>query len=606
MADSPTLPRRASWWLVAAAWLGIVAGFAVALVALARPRWFPILDLAQTEMRLRDVFTSSPPLIGLPGRIGTFQHQGSHPGPLSFWALAPLYRLYGSSAWAMQAATATLNALALGIALVLGRRRGGPTLVVGVAAVLSVLTWFYGPSVLTQAWNPYLPLMWFIVFLLGAWSVLCDDVAVLPVTAFAACFCLQTHISYLGIVGGLSALVAGWLVWSAWRRPGALGPHTLRWVLVTVGVVVVTWIPPVWQELRNDPGNLTLLWNHFTAPPEVAIGPRRGLEILLVHLNPWRLLVSQDSTTGAVWPGAVMVLAWIGGAVVAVRSRARSLIALDVVLAGALLLGLASIGNIFGFVWYYLMFWAWILNAFLVLTTVWAVALGWTRRRPQAATGWPQWTGPALCGVVAAAYLLGFALDAAAADPPTPRVSAALGRLVRPTVAAIDRGTVPGGGRAGRYQVTIADSVTINAPGYGMVSELERAGIAAGFPDTPGYRAIVRDSRIVTKAEATGVVHYAVGPDLVVWRAKPGAVEVARVEPRSAAERREARVLRARIRRELRAAGLGPLADEMDANLFAVTFDTKVPAGIQRRLLRLLDLGLPQAVFVGPPDLAER
>ena len=42
-------------------------------------------------MRLRDVFSAHPPLIGLPGRIGSFRHQGSHPGPLSFWALAPFY-----------------------------------------------------------------------------------------------------------------------------------------------------------------------------------------------------------------------------------------------------------------------------------------------------------------------------------------------------------------------------------------------------------------------------------------------------------------------------------------------------------------------------------
>ena len=48
------------------------------------------------------------------------------------------------------------------------RRRGGRTLVLGVAAMLALLTWFYGPSVLTQAWNPYLPMTWFIVFVLAA------------------------------------------------------------------------------------------------------------------------------------------------------------------------------------------------------------------------------------------------------------------------------------------------------------------------------------------------------------------------------------------------------------------------------------------------------
>jgi hypothetical protein len=57
----------------------------------------PVLDLAMTEFRVRDVGGGDTPLIGLPGRIGVFPDQGSHPGPLSFYLLAPVYRLAGSS-----------------------------------------------------------------------------------------------------------------------------------------------------------------------------------------------------------------------------------------------------------------------------------------------------------------------------------------------------------------------------------------------------------------------------------------------------------------------------------------------------------------------------
>ena len=59
----------------------------VALAVLAQKRWYPILDLAMTEIRVRDVASSHPPLIGLVGRIGPLGRQGSHPGPMSFWAL---------------------------------------------------------------------------------------------------------------------------------------------------------------------------------------------------------------------------------------------------------------------------------------------------------------------------------------------------------------------------------------------------------------------------------------------------------------------------------------------------------------------------------------
>lgn len=598
-APDPRGERRVTAWIVLAVWLGIVVGFVVALRTLASPRWFPILDLAQTEMRLRDVFTAHPPLLGLPGRIGNFAHQGSHPGPLNFWALAAFYKLYGSSAWAMQAATASVNAVALGVALLIARRRGGRTLVLGVAAMLALLTWFYGPSVLTQAWNPYLPMTWFIVFLLAVWSVLCDDLPMLPVAAFAACWCVQTHISYVGLVGGLTAMTLAWLAYGAWRRRPSV-PHLLRWVLMALGVVVVLWIPPVIQEFRNDPGNLTLIWRHFTNPPEDPIGLRAGVKVFLVHLNPWRLVVSQDGTKGSMLPGIAFLLVWAAGAVVAWRRGLTRLVRLDIVVAASLLLGAYSVGSIFGYVWYYLMFWGWILCALMLLTTAWVLV--YAAERPRSVTA--HRAAAVACTVLTVGYLTGFALDARDVEPPTPRLSATLGRLVRPTVRAIEQGTVPGGGPDGRYQVTVVDPYSINAPAYGLVSELERAGIRAGFEDNDAFRAIVRDRRIVPKADATAVVHYAVGADIDAWAAKPGAVLVREVDPRSPAEVAEAERLRTGIIERLRAGGREDLVPTVDSNLFSATFRPDVPEDAQRLMLRLLDIGLPAAVFVGPPRYA--
>jgi len=82
----------------------LVVPMVVALITLANVHWFPLLDLAWTEMRLRDVWSSNPPLLGLAGRIGPFGHQGSHPGPLSFYVMWPVYALFGSTAWGMELA----------------------------------------------------------------------------------------------------------------------------------------------------------------------------------------------------------------------------------------------------------------------------------------------------------------------------------------------------------------------------------------------------------------------------------------------------------------------------------------------------------------------
>jgi hypothetical protein len=600
---APLPRRRAHGGLVVAVWLAFVVGFVIALAALAHPRWFPILDLAQTEMRLRDVFTSHPPLIGLPGRIGSWSHQGSHPGPLSFWALAVFYQLFGASAWAMQVATACLNAIAIGTALLIGRRRGSTTMFVAVGATVAVLTYFYGPSVLTQAWNPYLPLMWFVVFALAVWSVLCDDLAMLPVAAFAACFCLQTHISYVGLVGGLGALTCGWVVWSLFRRPDALGPRRWWWVGSAAAIVVVTWIPPVVEQLTSSEGNLTLIWRHFTDPPEAAIGMRAGARILLVHLNPWRLLAGQDGTTGSVVPGIALLLAWAAGVVVAIRRRVRALIALDVVILVALGLGAFSIASIFGFVWYYLMFWGWQLNALLIFSTVWAGVVLLRSRAPREDSY--RRIGTVAAAVVMVGYLAGFAVDASTVEPPTPQVSATVGRLAQDAIRAIDAGKLPGGGREGRYQATIVDTVTINSPSYGLVSELQRVGIHAGFPDGPAYRAIVGSQRIVPKEDATGVVHYSVGAaDIAKWRKLPGVTMVGRDDPRTPAQRREAIRLHRLVLRQLQAAGLADLVPSYEGNVFAVSLAPELPASIRRTMQRELDIGRASAVFIGPPQYA--
>ena len=105
-ATEPTDPlvrdvggRRPHAALVIAILVALLAlPLVVALIALRHPRWYPLLDMAQTEIRIRDVASSHPPLIGLAGRIGTYGPDGgSHPGPISFYAIWPFYQLFGAS-----------------------------------------------------------------------------------------------------------------------------------------------------------------------------------------------------------------------------------------------------------------------------------------------------------------------------------------------------------------------------------------------------------------------------------------------------------------------------------------------------------------------------
>src|SRR6478609_293897 len=144
--------RRLAWTLRAV----LAVPFLVAVIVLATRHWSPVLDLAMTELRVRDVGGGHTPLIGLPGRIGTFPDQGSHPGPLSFYLLAPTYRLFGSTSWALEAGTVLIHGAGVAVGLWLGWRRGGTRMCLAVAALFAVVVRGYGSSVLSQPWNPYL------------------------------------------------------------------------------------------------------------------------------------------------------------------------------------------------------------------------------------------------------------------------------------------------------------------------------------------------------------------------------------------------------------------------------------------------------------------
>jgi hypothetical protein len=258
MSGVPSPPRsRGGGRLVAGlTFLVGVVPVAAAVVAVRRPRWYPEMDLAMTELLVRDVGSRHPPLVGLIGRIYGLGGRGHHPGPLSFWLLAPVYRLFGSTAWSLQVATAALNVAAMAAAIWIGHRRGGRAGAVGVAGMVAVLELRYGTGTLTQPWNPYIPLLWWFVLLLAVWSVVCTDLAMLPVAVFAGSLCVQTHVSYLGLVAGLAGLVTAALAVQSWRRRGDRGHRRRvgRWVLGSLALLALLWSAPLAQQVRARRG----------------------------------------------------------------------------------------------------------------------------------------------------------------------------------------------------------------------------------------------------------------------------------------------------------------------------------------------------------------
>jgi hypothetical protein len=577
----------------------------VALVALREPRWYPILDIAETELRVRDVASADPPLIGLAGRIGPFGPDGgSHPGPLSFFAIWPVWALLGGSSFGMYAGMVVLDAAAFALCLWMAYRRGGLPLVLGVTVVLTLLTRAYGAFLLTLPWNPYLPVLWWVVFLLAAWSVLDDDLAMLPVLVIAGSMCMQTHIPYLGLVGGLTALVAGALVYGVVRRPSFPRRDLLRYGAIALVLGALLWTPPVVDQIVHDPGNLGTIRDHFSHPPEAPIGIGTGIDAFLTQLDPVKLfthtIVRNDErvpVSGSRLPGVLLIAAWGAAVYGAWRLRVRRLLLLDLVLGVALVLGMISAARIFGEVFYYLLLWAWGIAALMLLAIGLTIAEAVRVRRADAAVigRWAVVGGLAFCVVNTAV----FARTAAYVDVQSPHINAVLAALSPPTIDALDELERAGG--RGPYLVTwLPDPQAIGSAGYGLLDELDRHGfdVRADAVFRPG----ATRNHIIEPEDATTEVHLATGEtEIERMRDRSAYREVAFVDPRSEAERAEFEQLRAEVAADLRAAGLDDRVAQVDDNLFMLGLAPGVPERTRDAIARMLALGMPAAVFIGPP-----
>ncbi|MFN3254243.1 MAG: hypothetical protein ACE37B_00975 [Ilumatobacter sp.] len=593
--------------------IGVALPLIVAVIALAGRRFYPVLDLAMTEFRLRDVGGRQTPLIGLPGRIGDLPEQGSHPGPLSFWMLAPGYRAFGSSAWAMEAATLSLQLTWISLAMWIGHRRLGWVGVATTAAVVAVVIRGYGLTTLLQPWNPYLPLLAWLVILLATWSVFCGDHLMLLPLVFAASFAAQTHIPYLLMAGGLGLAAVAVVLARWWRGPA--NPHrraTGVAIIATVGAFGALWLPPLVDQVRRDPGNITRLLDHFGAPSDDPIGFVSGFRLLLRHLDViggfvaqlWgdeRFLTEGFDPDGPIWAGVVVLAAWIVAVVVARRLDHAPLVRLHAVIGLTLMLSWLSMSRIFGLRWFYLTLWAWTTTALLLVAVAWTAITWWRRERPEAAEAVAPRRLTIVASVVASVATLSMIVVAPSTDHAEEHLGDTLGELVGPTVAALEAGVGAATGPDGVYVVEWDDAYFFGSQAFGLVSELERAGLDARGYDF--WAVPMTPKRTVGGDVVTAEVIFATGGFVDVWRADERVVEVVAVEPRDAEELAEYETLRDDLIDDLEANGLSELVDDVDTNLFGLNVDLRISADARAISGRMIDLGQQTAVFIGPPGV---
>ncbi len=227
-----------------------------AVLVLSHPPAAAIRDHALMELRVRDVGVHAV-WLGLYSRDGW-----SHPGPLVFFTLAVPYRLLGASTSGMVVGALGINALSVAGIVTIGRRLGGRRVAVVLLLTMSGLLRALGPQLIREPWVLFVTTLPFGLFCCLVWALIMGRRWALPASVALASWLVQTHIGFAPLTIPVLFGGAVWLVVSTRRRPHNESCELAPAILASIGVVVLAWALPVWDQLFGT-GNLANLARWF-------------------------------------------------------------------------------------------------------------------------------------------------------------------------------------------------------------------------------------------------------------------------------------------------------------------------------------------------------
>ena len=571
---------------------------AVTLASVAGATWYLTGDFSHTEFLVRAI-PRHPPLIGVAARV---KDLGSTPGPSMAYLLYPFYKVFGSTAFALVSAVDLLHLAAIASAVLVARRVGGASIAALTAASLTVVAVALTPRFFLEPWNVWVPVFAFALFLVLVWGLVCEHLALLPLAVAVGSHCVQTHISYTVLVGGLLGGAVAWLAWVWWRTDRLLDRHPLRWLLIGSATMIVAWLPPVIEQLHPGTGNLRKLFHQFSDPGEPFVGPRAAIKAMIGRFNllgPWIADAQKDPRSTPNYLGFVLFVALV---VVSTRwawkRRERVELSLYAVLVAATVLGFFSTTRIFGVFFEYVIRWMLPLVALWVASCVWSCWLTWrSRLQPDPARCFDDRRLQVAAGVVVvcACALTGLGVArAGSAEVPYQRDSAITGALAAQLEASLDPALT--------YQINEVDPVALGSVAFGLALELEKhqhVHVGVG----PWGVAGVTPFRVVRDDQALATLWYVASqPVIDAFMALPGAVMRASFDPRSTVEAQRSDRLQTGLLQVLCSAG----RDDLRTLLFTrwghtlLTFMTDLPPEAKTLLHEYSDLRLPAAVIELP------
>jgi hypothetical protein len=301
----PAPPGRAIRPIVIAVVVSLVP-LLVAAVRTLRSDWVVVGDSALIAVRSHDVFSRSPPTLGLwayTSVIHDFDY--NHPGPLLFDLFALPTVVFGENDGVI-VGNVVLNACAFVGIVVVAYRRGGLLAASVATAVGAALCTAMGMAALVEPWHANSTVLPFVLLGLLVWSITRGDVVCLPWAAVVGSLVLQTSLSYVLLVPGLAVWAVVGLALELRRRRRTDAPAAVvlrrrawRWGMAAAALLALCWAQPLWEQFTGaGEGNLSRL-ARSAGRPLTELSPLETIRTALqVGLSPPRspdLLVADAS-----------------------------------------------------------------------------------------------------------------------------------------------------------------------------------------------------------------------------------------------------------------------------------------------------------------------
>ena len=574
-------------WTTVGATLLIGAPAIIAVVSLLGQSWYPTGDVSHTELMLRSLPRHFP-LVGVAARVGEdLNNQGSTPGASMAYLIYPIYFILGRSSAGMVISVLVLHITAMGASVYLAWRLGGARAAWALGIIFALVVRSLAPRFFLEPWNVWIPLFAFAVFLLLMWAVVLGRHQYLAFATAVGIHCVQTHVSYVPLIGGLLGLGVFLVLLRRWRNPQL---KVLKPLGISAAIGLLMWIPPIIQQLRPGPGNLGRLWRHFSLPNEDTVGLSAAVRAMVGELNMAGPFLSGPGRAPYdpphIWGFLAFVLIVGTGVVLAWRLRDRRMQSLQLVLGASTLIGLWATSRVFGHFYDYVIRWMWILALMWLAVSVWAIveslrAVCIRRLLVVALT-----TG-------ALVSVLWGAIASAGAHPPYKNDSRLVGGLAPLLQERIDP--------TQDYLLRWHDPAALGGTGFGLLLEMEKRDIQLFVDTWAGAAARPHRARLVENTDV--VLCFVVGPENIdLFRTRENISELAYFDPRSSDEQEESNSLRQQIEEMMKGQGQPELISRMDSQYghIQILLAEETSPELFVMLDRYSEIRLPGALFEAP------